>query len=293
VATLKMKTTSPKLFIERLREAERVYRDVEKPSVEGEVVRLSVEDILTDTTLFQPREFAYGWEEEDQDHVGKLAKAIRNVGELDPVSVIKLWKGAWYCVDGHHRLEAYKQEGRREPIDCVWASGRSVRDIVVSAAKTNSKINLPLDNTARQNMAWCFTLLGGMSKKQIMDASGVSDGQVGLMRRVAAAFKEPGPMKDKLRKLAPRGAQSIDWLQARAAYVGIEDKAVDLEQMAQRLARALNARMTDKLSKDPLVGARALAIYSRELVTHIRNASEEELDGLGELVEDYDDPPTL
>ena len=42
-----------------------------------------------------------------------------------------------------------------------------------------------------------ITLLGGMSKKQVCETCRVGDGQVAMMRRVANAFKEPGPMKDQ------------------------------------------------------------------------------------------------
>jgi hypothetical protein len=204
VATLKMKTTAPRLFIDRLKAAERDYAHAEKPAKDGQIVRLAVDDILIDTALFQPREFSYGWKEADPKHVERLARAVRAVGELDPISVVKL-KDKWFCVDGHHRLEAYKLEERKEPIDCFWATGETLRDVIVSAMKANSKVSLSLDNTARQNAAWTLTLLGGMSKRQLVETGLVGEGQVARMRRVAKAFTEPGPVMDRLRQLTRRG----------------------------------------------------------------------------------------
>jgi hypothetical protein len=74
-------------------------------------------------------------------------------------------------------------------------------------------------------------------------------------------------------------------LTALLTFNGAAEQAVDLEQKAQRLARSLSSRMTNTLTKDLKVAARALAIYSQELVEHIRNSPRGALSSLSREVE--------
>lgn len=113
MATTKLRLAKPAQFITALKEAERAYATVEKPPERGQEVSIAVSDIFTDNSIFQPREFSYGWRDVDKKHVAKLAKTISNVGELDPISVVKLWRGQWYVVDGHHRLAACPPQSRQ------------------------------------------------------------------------------------------------------------------------------------------------------------------------------------
>jgi ParB/Sulfiredoxin domain len=100
-------------------------------------------EIVLRPELFQPREFSFGLRQTDPDHVKKLARAIGIQGELDPVLVIKLGK-RFVCVDGHHRLEAYKKEKWTKPIKCEWFGG-SLREAVDESMARNAKdrLNVP------------------------------------------------------------------------------------------------------------------------------------------------------
>ncbi|WP_029585299.1 ParB/RepB/Spo0J family partition protein [Bradyrhizobium sp. URHD0069] len=285
MATSKLRASKPSDFIQALKEAEKVYATAEKPSEPGQRVRLKVSEIMTDTSIFQPREFSYGWRDVDKGHVAKLAKAISISGELDPISVVKLWRGQWYVVDGHHRLAAYKDQKWKEPIECVWLSGESLQAVTADALQVNNKVLLTLDNTTRQNAAWRYTLLGGLSQKQVAVACNVSKRQVGNMRAVLKAFKEPGPVRDRLRARFPGGPTDADWLTALLTFNGATEQTIDLEKKAQRLARSLSSRMTNTLTKDLKIAARALAIYSPELVDHIRNSPRDALTSLSRDVQ--------
>ena len=280
MATSKLRASKPADFITAIKEAEKVYATAEKPQEPGQAVRIKPSDVFTDTSVFQPREFSYGGREVDGKHVRKLATAISNTGELDPIAVVKLWRGQWYVVDGHHRLAAYQQLKWKDPLKCVWLGGARLRNVLAEALKANVKTSLPLDNTTRQNAAWRYTLLGGMSKAEIARACNISESQVANMRRVEKAFKEPGPTRDRLRRRFPGGPTDADWLTALLTFNDMPEKAVDLEERAQRLARSLSSRMSDTLSKDLTVAARALAIYSSELVDHIRKVPLEALASL-------------
>jgi hypothetical protein len=284
MATTKLRRAKPGDFITALNEAERAYQTAEKPQQPGQEVRIAPSEIATDTRIFQPREFSYGWRDVDKRHVSKLVNAIKNVGELDPIAVVKLrsdygWE-QWYVVDGHHRLAAYQQLEWKDPLKCAWLGGARLRDVLTEALKANVKTTLTLDNTTRQNTAWRYTLLGGMSKAEVARACNISESQVANMRRVAKAFKDPGPTRDRLRQRCPGGPLETDWLKALMVFNDQPEKAVDLEEKAQRLARSLSARMSDTLTKDLTVAARALAIYSGELVDHVKNAPPEALENL-------------
>lgn len=281
MATSKLRRAKPGEFITALREAEAVYGAAEKPQQPGQEVRIAPSDILTDTRIFQPREFSYGWRDVDKKHVAELVKAISNTGELDPIAVVKLRHemgfDQWFVVDGHHRLAAYQQLKWKDPLKCIWLGGARLRDVLAEALRANVKTTLTLDNTTRQNTAWRYTLLGGMSKADVARVCNISESQVANMRRVSKAFKDPGPARDRLRLRCPGGPLETDWLTALMAFNDTPEKAVDLEVKAQRLARSLSSRMSDTLTKDLTVAARALAIYSAELVDHVKKAPPEAL----------------
>jgi len=76
--------------------------------------------------------------------------------------------------------------------------------------------------------------------------------------------------------------EDASWLSALLVFNDGEEKTVDLEQRAQRLARSLQSRMTDKLRKDLDVAARALMIYAPDLVRHIKDRPLSLLEGADE-----------
>src|SRR5690242_17546698 len=82
----------------------------------GRTVTVEPAHIVTMPTLFQPREGSLishtNWE-----HVHKLRKHVAHVGELDAPVLVRI-AGQWVCVDGHHRLAAYRQSGFDHPINC-------------------------------------------------------------------------------------------------------------------------------------------------------------------------------
>jgi Recombinase/ParB-like nuclease domain len=55
------------------------------------------------------------------------ARRIGIDGELDPVLVIRLGK-EWVCVDGHHRIAAYRLRKHKKPIRCEWFTGSRGRE---------------------------------------------------------------------------------------------------------------------------------------------------------------------
>jgi hypothetical protein len=220
--------------------------------------------------LFQPREFSFGLRETDPEFVKKLARSIGIQGELDPVLIIKLGK-KFVCVDGHHRLQAYKAAMWDRPIRCEWFGG-TVKEAVDESVARNAKDRLNVSQADRLENAWKRVLLDWGSKSEIVHLCGVGDGTVAFMRRVARVGREKSKRGEKFRGALGFDLEETSWAQARLAFSGAEAGEVDAEVRAERLARLINSRLTNLLSRDANVTARALELYDRELPKRLREA---------------------
>jgi hypothetical protein len=246
---------------EALEKAERQL--TRRPEGAGAIVEMHPSEIQVRPELFQPREFSFGLHKTDEDHVKKLARAIGIQGELDPIVVIKLGK-RFVCVDGHHRLEAYKSEKWTRTIRCEWFAG-SVREAVDESVSRNAKDRLNFLQADRLEQAWKRVLLGWGSKAQIVQLFGVGDGTVAHMRRVMLRGREKSELGNEFRRQLGLSLMETSWAQAKLVYQGAEATEVDDELRAERLARRINSRLTNLLSRDPKVTARALELYDPKL----------------------------
>jgi uncharacterized ParB-like nuclease family protein len=93
---------------------------------ERKLRRLPIQEIKTLETVFQPRQMD-GATVESGKHLGELKRALQAKGELDPITVLKVG-GEWLCLDGHHRLEAYRQAGGRRTHIPVRVFGGNLED---------------------------------------------------------------------------------------------------------------------------------------------------------------------
>lgn len=284
MSTLKFRGVLPKAYSTALNDAQRAFASTDNSGPPFVFLRLS--EIEVNLALFQPREFSYSAREFDNDHVVKLMKEIGFKGELDPILVIKLGD-EWTCVDGHHRLEAYrryfddekkleqlksfdKRFWKQKKLKCKRFTGTSVHQALDEALRLNSRQQLPLNNTDRQEAAWRHVTLDWGSLKSISETCGVSIPQVSLMRRVKNAWKDNGPVGERMRREFRKGPQSVSWLSARSLYQNWQDGEYNLEKDAQQLARTLQSRLTNKLRKNLTVSMRALQIYSPDLIEFIK-----------------------
>ena len=105
-----------------LAEAEKAFACADLKRGKRKYVSLRTSQIKERLELFQPREFSYGARAVNPDWVKELARRIGIHGELDPVLVIRLGT-EWICVDGHHRIAAYRARNHRKPIKCEWFGG--------------------------------------------------------------------------------------------------------------------------------------------------------------------------
>ncbi len=269
---------TPRTLKDGIENAER-KRDVQQRPTNG-IVAIEPWRIETRPEMFQVREFTYGHKDTDLDHVKKLERTIGIVRELDPPVVIKI-DGVWVCIDGHHRIAAYNRVERRDPIKCFWFGG-TVREAVDEAIRLNSKDRLNVSQQDRTEAAWKLVLLGKHSKSEIVKLCQVADGTVGKMRRLMKLYEDKNDVGAKLfRKRLGEELEDTKWMVARLAYAGVEPKAIDDEERAAKLAKALNRRMTNLLSRDPRITARALEIYNPGLPRELMKVWEERLEGLG------------
>jgi hypothetical protein len=185
--------------------------------------------------------------------------------------VIKIG-GTWTCVDGHHRLEAYRKEKRTEPIKCEWFGG-TVREAVDESVARNDIYKLPIGHADRFEAAWKRVLLDWGSKAEIVALCCVSEGIVAMMRRVKKRYGDDDQWAMDFRsRLLGRPLMEVPWSSARMAYLMSEPVDTSKEKRAAKLARQLAARMTDVLSRDPVVTAKALELYDQELVEPLAEA---------------------
>jgi hypothetical protein len=247
-------------------------KTLKRPKGPNETVRLMPGEIGIRPELFQVREFSFGMSETDPDHVKNLARNIGIHGELDPIMVIKLGT-KFVCVEGHHRVAAYKSAQWTQPIMCKWFSG-SVREAVDESMRLNAKdrLNVPLADKAEH--AWKRTLLGWGSKADVAKLCGVGEGTVAHMRRIVRLAKGGSEQGAEFRRRTGGrdGLKDTSWYQAKLAEHGLEPKKIGEEEQAEKLARRMRARLEDLLSRDPKVTARALELYDPELPKGIAKA---------------------
>jgi hypothetical protein len=252
-------------------------------------VELRASEITTMPVIFQPREADLGLSETDKAYVGKLQRRIDTVGELDPLLVIKVKhkeeelenpysddgethtteRLVWVCIEGHHRLQAYHKNKYKEPIKCEWFDG-TVREAMDESLRRNIALKLPVPLADRQEEAWRRVLMEDYSKKHIKQTCGVAEGTVSLMRRVKARYEDRSRRANADKEFratiqASGGLAACAWWAVHLAHRSATTEQRTLEQKAQSFAKVLRTKLTDRLSKDAWVTARAIEIRDPDL----------------------------
>lgn len=198
--------------------------------------------------LFQPRNLRL-----DEHHVQELARVVKRQGNLDPVLLLAVGKRA-VLIDGHHRVEAYQAARHKEPVPVCWFQG-ALQEAVLEAGRANSKAKLVMPTQERMNFAWRLVLLDKHSKREIVEAAGVSTGQVGNMRKV---------MTD----LGLDAYSCRFWWEARDLHKGRsrepmtdDQREARMEELANEYADRMHKEFGRKLGDNPEVAARAIALH--------------------------------
>lgn len=210
-------------------------------------------------------------------HIRALASKAKAspVGVLDPLTV--WWDGRrWACIDGHHRMEAYREADVFQFPVVVFEG--SLEEALVLSAKANTRDKLQMNSGEKSNAAWHLVVATSLSKAALAEASGVSESQVANMRRV----------KETLRGKGVGNLEDIVWEAARRMAAG-EDGTKEwdedanekrAQEMATKLHKALGKGSFSKIE----LFARALEIYSPLLAAGLATYWQEEAEE-GELEE--------
>lgn len=211
--------------------------------------------------LFQQRRI---YSESSESHVQTLARAIKlgprgaRQASLEAVTVV--WVGdAWACVDGHHRLMAYRWVNHPAPVPVRVLRNITLGESIKASLGDNSKDKLPLTMRCKTEAAWRLTLEGSMSKATIKALADVDESTISIMRRTLKQFAEEHP------EVTPG---NLTWAQMRLWK--LEPNPMDGKDEEQKAAEQL-LRRTEKHLKDvsARVLLRALGMHSPCLVEEL------------------------
>ncbi|MDP3898086.1 MAG: hypothetical protein Q8Q62_15560 [Mesorhizobium sp.] len=190
---------------------ERALDAFERLRVRGQLAGLEAADrplwlpltsIKTAPVLFQMREGDTEGGATDPGHVLTLLRALRakpaEARTLDPVLVFGIAEDA-YCIDGHHRLAAYRDAKVTGPVPVEWFRG-TLEGAVGEAISRNQKAKLQMGSGERMEGAWRLVVIGGHTKAATAAMSGVSERSVATLRELLRAYlaryrvKPPGSL---------------------------------------------------------------------------------------------------
>jgi hypothetical protein len=223
-------------------------------------VQLRPSEIGVLSEAFQPRTLTYGFGEVDTEHVNELEKQIGIAGELTPPLVMHLKTAEatkWVCIDGHHRIEAYKRAERDEPITCECFVG-TMQQAVDESIRRNAPVHLNMTNKDRREAAWKRVVLGWGSKAGIAKLCGVNESTVRNMRKVKKAHEARDRGGELFRKRL-RSLRDASWDTARMIYAGVEPVKIKRADRVAKLARQLRQRWGSMPTEDVELAAEALA----------------------------------
>ena len=233
-----------------------------KPEPEQKPTHLPLDSINTCEAVFQHRS---GYLAASNAHLESLKKALQ-VGTckfFDPITVYWI-DGSWYCIDGHHRLQAYRDQKVDVPIPVNVYSG-TLDKAIGKALLSNSRDKLAMSQAEKSNAAWRLVIGTGLSKSSISKAASVSERTVARMRCIKMDIVKNHPEKP---------LDDLDWKHAQALAQGrnlsdLSDLDSWKEKAAQKLANTLSRHCGKELSKSPEITARALEIYDQRLLSEM------------------------
>jgi ParB-like chromosome segregation protein Spo0J len=257
---LKIKHTAAALDTE----VQKAAKELRRPETgDGLTVTVGAQDVATRPEPFQPRIFGQGLQQVDEANVHKLTRLISIRGELDPITVVRLGE-RWTCVDGHHRLEAYRRLKWKDPIKATWFTG-DIREALDHALLSGEVVKLDIADRDRYEAAWQRVVLGWGSKRDIARITVVSERLVGNMRAVKTKYDKGDAFSKQFRAALGADLKDVTWRRAKMAHDGVEPGKFDKHEAAAKLAKEIGRRFHHKLAEDPEVTAIALALYDRHL----------------------------
>lgn len=219
--------------------------------------RLALNSMTIMRDLYQPRRWADDTTGvSDERHTKELVRTLKQVDDLDPIQIIPI-ADFFVVLDGHHRLEAYK-EAKRKDAPVVYFLGNP-KEALLEAGAENNKDRLGVAPAEKTQRAWQLVISGlGYSKSQVVKATQAADGTVAEMRRVLKWFKD--------QNAEPSDSWSLARWKFKQGNVNLQqpefDREAMLEEKANKISLALRKRFHRfKTDEDAIVFARGITGY--------------------------------
>lgn len=236
-----------------------------KPAPKVMPTTIALGKIRRNPAVFQHRDHGTS---ASQKHIRTLLGALRRGRTLSPIKV--WWDGkGWACVDGHHRLEAYKAAGFPEQVPVSVFVG-SIEKAISEAARGNTEDKLPMSQAEKSNAAWRLTVATAMSKAEVSKAASISEATVAAMRRVHAQLKaREDALPDPLDAVNRIDYRDLTWEQARRFADSRDETEFDweteLQKKAAEMALLIRKAIGNTGGANPEVFAEAIKLYDTRL----------------------------
>ena len=238
-----------------------------------ELKTIPLEKVKYATKAMQPRSLDEMGTQLSKDHINNLteALAVSKQQELDPILV--WWSGKHhYCIDGHHRLEAYKALNRQgklshqrlQAIPCRLFIG-TLEEAIAKAMSENSKDKMPMTKREKLNRAWQFTCLGIFSINQTSEVCKVATRTVSNMR---TKYKE---LLAWSKHMTPEYLGSLSWEEvSRLNQPKREFNDAWEDEQIEKWAKALGKTFGSKFRTNPDLAASAVLRYYGENIEPLK-----------------------
>lgn len=227
---------------------------------------LKLTEIILRPDIFQQRM------DQDEDrlrkdqHIENLVRSIKFKSNLDPILVLP-YMGQFVCIDGHHRIAAYKAAKIKDNIPVEVFEGTFKEALEVSLTQ-NIKDKLSMTRSEKTEAAWRFLNTGMYTWKELISISGCGRGTI---QRMSKRIKDMSMMGIE--------AESLTWENARkwrteeqANFTDEQEKAL-IHKEVQTISRMWGPRA----HKRTHIIAKALLIYSEQTARLLHEALEEEI----------------
>lgn len=223
-------------------------------------------------TLFSPRSSGRSKDRGDYaGHAQELTRALKTMPEgekhLDPIVVYEA-AGQDYCVDGHHRLHAYRKAKVAGKVP-VRRIGGTLSEAIAAGVAANSKHVLPMTRAERHEAAWKLVKIEHGSKAEQARWSGNGQSFIAELRRLKKRLQEAHPGEDLG---ALWEAKRMDTEEASEEW-NKEMEEKEIAEYVERLRKSFGSKLHKRTSS--VVAALASIISAQLMADHLGACGDE------------------
>lgn len=217
---------------------------------------LSLADIHECPPLFQPRgdslNYAPG---RSAEHIAELTRGLRRGEPLEPVTVVAFGQ-RWYLVDGHHRLEAYRQAKWRNLIPANAQTSDAT-----GAARVAWAVDLSIAGNRDNKLSMSTRDKADAAWRRLVAAEGQRGAAADTVKTIGVSERTVASMAKALRDLGELGGRIPDtWSAAQREVAGDRDR--ETGNYAERRERVLLRRLQPVMEQNPSPRELAEALHA-------------------------------